>query len=91
MCTLCTPCSRYVETREIIEPTTDIQQLLAVWYFFVETRGYTLEQITTIFDTEGISWKQRRNLKPVQRIDDDADTKGSSDSVEQVPVQIKAE
>jgi hypothetical protein len=34
-----------------------------VWYFFVETRGFTLEQISQIFDTEDISWKQRRNFK----------------------------
>ncbi|CEL04986.1 Putative Lactose permease [Aspergillus calidoustus] len=38
-------------------------ELLAVWYFFVETRGYTLEEIWTIFDTPGLTWKQRRNLK----------------------------
>lgn len=34
-----------------------------VWYFFVETRGYTLEQITVIFDTPGLSWKKRRNMR----------------------------
>jgi hypothetical protein len=38
-------------------------QLLAVWFFFVETRGYTLEEIWTIFDTPGLTWKQRRNMK----------------------------
>jgi hypothetical protein len=34
-----------------------------VYYFIVETRGYTLEEIALIFDTEGLTWKQRRNLK----------------------------
>jgi hypothetical protein len=34
-----------------------------VWYFFVETRGYTLEQVSTIFETPGLSWKQRRNMQ----------------------------
>lgn len=35
-----------------------------VWYFFVETRGYNLEEISTIFEAEDITWKQRRNMKP---------------------------
>jgi hypothetical protein len=35
-----------------------------VWYFFVETRGYNLEEISTIFEAENITWKQRRNMKP---------------------------
>jgi len=38
-------------------------QLSFVWYFIVETRGYTLEEIALIFDTPNIGWKQRRNLK----------------------------
>jgi hypothetical protein len=34
-----------------------------VYFFFVETRGYTLEQVKTIFETPGLSWKQRRNMR----------------------------
>jgi hypothetical protein len=34
-----------------------------VWYFFVETKGYTLEEIASIFETPGLNWKQRRNYK----------------------------
>ncbi|CAI4214878.1 unnamed protein product [Parascedosporium putredinis] len=45
-------------------------ELIAVWYFFVETRGFTLEEISTIFETEGITWKQRRNLKPPTSLQD---------------------
>jgi hypothetical protein len=47
-------------------------QLLFVWHFIVETRGYTLEQIAQIFDTPNISWKQRRNMKAPGNILDDS-------------------
>ncbi|CAM1500635.1 Fc.00g097970.m01.CDS01 [Cosmosporella sp. VM-42] len=61
-------------------------ELVVVWYFFVETKGFTLEEIATIFDTEGLSWKQRRNMKPPPRLSDflavsetgDVDQKDSS-------------
>ncbi|KAL4783839.1 general substrate transporter [Aspergillus varians] len=38
-------------------------ELIAVWFFFVETRGFTLEEIWTIFETPDLTWKQRRNMK----------------------------
>lgn len=34
-----------------------------VWYFFVETKGYTLEEIKIVLETPGLTWKQRRNMK----------------------------
>ncbi|OBT58556.1 hypothetical protein VE04_02235 [Pseudogymnoascus sp. 24MN13] len=49
-----------------------ILELLFVWHFIVETRGYTLEQIAQIFDTPNISWKQRRNMKAPGNILDDS-------------------
>jgi sugar porter (SP) family MFS transporter len=49
-------------------PRLRCNQLLVVWYFFVETRSYNLEEISTIFEAENITWKQRRNMKP-PRID----------------------
>ncbi|KAH8688809.1 general substrate transporter [Talaromyces proteolyticus] len=38
-------------------------ELVVVWYFFVETRGYTLEEVTVIFDKPDLTWKQRRNMR----------------------------
>ncbi|KAM5380970.1 hypothetical protein ACJZ2D_003279 [Fusarium nematophilum] len=52
-------------------------ELIVVWYFFVETKGFTLEEIAVIFDTDGLSWKQRRNMKPTPR---SADSLGASES-----------
>lgn len=43
--------------------TKPVSQLLFVWYFIVETRGYTLEEIYLIFDTPGLTWNQRRNMR----------------------------
>jgi hypothetical protein len=34
---------------------TGLLQFLAVWYFFVETRGFTLEEIWTMCETPGLS------------------------------------
>lgn len=61
-----------------------------MYYFFVETRGYTLEQITTIFDAKGLSWKQRRNLRPVQRVNDSASPKESGESVHKAAAHASA-
>ncbi|KAL1837584.1 hypothetical protein VTJ49DRAFT_3625 [Mycothermus thermophilus] len=56
-------------------------ELCAVWYFFVETKGYTLEEIASIFETPGLTWKQRRNLKgPVSYRDiNDAEESGDGE------------
>jgi hypothetical protein len=53
--------------------------LVVVWYFFVETKGFTLEEIAVIFDTEGLSWKQRRNMKPIPRSSDSLAASESGD------------
>lgn len=50
-------------TRDPVIGINRHEQLIAVWYFFVETRGYTLEEIDIIFETPGLSWKQRRNMR----------------------------
>jgi hypothetical protein len=50
--------------------TKSVAQLLFVWYFIVETRGYTLEEIALIFDTPGLSWKQRRNMRAPRLLGD---------------------
>ncbi|KAH6695623.1 hypothetical protein F5X68DRAFT_272897 [Plectosphaerella plurivora] len=49
-------------------------ELIAVWYFFVETKGYNLEEIASIFEAPGLSWKQRRNLRaPTSRASSSAE------------------
>ncbi|KAJ6441376.1 hexose transporter protein [Purpureocillium lavendulum] len=55
-------------------------ELLAVWYFFVETRGYTLEEIGSIFETPGLSWKQRRNLKAPSLVQDSSSTEEAGET-----------
>jgi hypothetical protein len=50
-----------------------------VYYFIVETRGFTLEEIAVIFDTPDLTWKQRRNMKPPSR-DIDSGVTSSSDA-----------
>jgi hypothetical protein len=64
-----------------------------VYFFFVETRGYTLEQISSIFDTKGLTWKQRRNLAPVQRVGDSGSSTKSDEYEEkdQTRVVVKEE
>jgi len=47
----------------------------------VETRGFTLEQISQIFDTEGISWKQRRNMKAPNKLTE------RTSSLESAPIE----
>ncbi|KAJ4260973.1 hypothetical protein NW757_001362 [Fusarium falciforme] len=54
-------------------------ELVVVWYFFVETKGFALEEIAVIFDTEGLSWKQRRNMKPIPRSSDSLAASESGD------------
>ncbi|KAF4333978.1 general substrate transporter [Fusarium beomiforme] len=54
-------------------------ELVAVWFFFVETMGYTLEDINSIFETPGLSWKQRRNFKAAQAFEDPASSEENGD------------
>ncbi|EXK25943.1 hypothetical protein FOMG_17466 [Fusarium oxysporum f. sp. melonis 26406] len=55
-------------------------ELVAVWYFFVETKGYTLEEIDTIFETPGLTWKQRRNLKAPSLVRESSSIEESGDA-----------
>lgn len=52
-----------------------------MWYFFVETRGYTLEQISIIFETPGLTWKQRRNMRASNNLTDPSVTTESGSSM----------
>ncbi|OCK97385.1 general substrate transporter [Cenococcum geophilum 1.58] len=56
-------------------------ELSVVWYFFVETRGYTLEQISIIFETPGLTWKQRRNMRASNNLTDPSVTTESGSSM----------
>ncbi|OCK79551.1 general substrate transporter [Lepidopterella palustris CBS 459.81] len=63
-------------------------ELSVVWYFFVETRGYTLEQISTIFETPGLTWKQRRNMRASNSLTDPSVTTESGDSTHKVAAAV---
>jgi len=62
-----------------------------VWYFFVETRGYTLEEISTIFETEGLTWKQRRNLKPPTSLQDSSSVEEQGETPKKSDVIVSKE
>ncbi|KEZ40516.1 hypothetical protein SAPIO_CDS8418 [Scedosporium apiospermum] len=66
-------------------------ELIAVWYFFVETRGYTLEEISTIFETEGLTWKQRRNLKPPTSLQDSSSVEEQGETPKKSDVIVSKE
>jgi hypothetical protein len=56
--------------------------------FFVETKGYTLEEIDAIFETPGLTWKQRRNLKAPRLHRDHLSVEESSDSTPKSTFQV---
>ncbi|RBA18211.1 hypothetical protein FPRO05_10506 [Fusarium proliferatum] len=63
-------------------------ELIAVWYFFVETKGYTLEEIDTIFETPGLTWKQRRNLKAPSLVRETSSIEESGDAARKSDVAV---
>lgn len=59
-----------------------------MWYSFVETKGYTLEEIARIFETPGLTWKQRRNLKAPRAYQDSITTEEQGDEQKQAGVSV---